>query len=86
MVVPVRWLPAVVAALLELPETITIDLSLDLADRFGFDPVVGAPLDPDVRIGVIQVTGSRVTFNGQLLTPDDQAALAAACRRIGQVR
>ena len=68
---------------LELPETITIDLSLDLADRFGFDPVAGAPLDPDARVGVIAVTGSEVTFNGQPLTPNDQAALAAACRRMG---
>ncbi len=72
--------------LLDLPDTITIDLSLDLAGQFGFDPVAGVPLDPDARIGVIEVTGSRVTFNGQPLTADDQAALAAACRRIGQAR
>lgn len=69
-----------------LPETVTIDLTLDLAGRFGLGPVAGAPLDPDARIGVIEVTGSQVTFNGQPLTSDDQAALAAACRRMGQVR
>ena len=71
---------------LALPETITIDLSLDLAGRFGFDPVAGVPLNADARIGVIEVTGSQVTFNGQPLTSDDQTALAAACRRTGQVR
>ena len=71
---------------LDLPETITIDLSMDLADRFGFNPVAGAPLDPDARIGVIEVTGSRVTINGQPLTADDEVALAAACRRMGRVR
>ena len=66
---------------LALPETITIDLALDLAGQFGLDPIAGVPLDPDARLGVIEVTGSRVTFNGQPLTSDDQAALAAACRR-----
>ena len=71
---------------LVLPETITIDLALDLADQFGLDPIADVPLDPDARIGVIEVTGSRVTFNGQPLTSDDQAALAAACRRTGRVR
>ena len=71
---------------LVLPETITIDLALDLAGQFGLDPIADVPLDPDARIGVIEVTGGRVTFNGQPLTSDDQAALAAACRRTGRVR
>ncbi|MFQ5533322.1 MAG: hypothetical protein ACE5EM_00675 [Sphingomonadales bacterium] len=59
-------------------QVFTIDIELDLEERFGIP--AGSPLFRNqANIGVIEVRGEHVYFDGQRLDAPEQRALAAAC-------
>ncbi len=66
---------------IELPETILIDIEIDLLQRFGI-PANPALYDPDVEVGEVAYRDGRFTFNGQPLQDEAQAELAARCQEI----
>ena len=64
---------------IQLPETIVIPVEA-LLRQYAFIPP-GSPLrQSKAELGAITVTGDQVFYNGQPLTDQDDAALAAACR------
>ncbi len=74
---------------IELPETILIDIEVDLLERFGIpenpapvDADVPALYDPDAEVGEVAYRDGRFTFNGQPLQDEAQAELAARCQEI----
>ena len=69
---------------IKLPETIYIPIEVDIGQRYHIP--ANSPLwKATAEIGTVAVTGDQVTFNGQPLTTDDNAALAAMCRdKFGQ--
>ena len=66
---------------IELPETILIDIEIDLLRRFGI-PANPALYDPDAEVGEVLYKDGRFTFNGQPLQDQAQAELAARCQEI----
>jgi hypothetical protein len=69
-------------AQIKLPETIYIPIEVDIGQRYHIP--ANSPLwKATAEIGTVAVTGDQVTFNGQPLTADDNAALAALCRDKG---
>ena len=66
---------------IELPETILIDIEVDLLQRFGI-PASPALYDPDAEVGEVAYRDGRFTFNGQPLQDEAQAELAARCQEI----
>ena len=76
-----------------LPEEINIQIGVDLASRIGLaqarrngnpnPTVANEPLLPYagvVPVGTVTMRGGDVLWNGQPLVPQDQVALAGACR------
>jgi hypothetical protein len=75
-----------------MPEQITINLGVDLADRLGRarakaakQPATAAnrptlPYEGKVPLGTVTLKGNQLYWNDQPLAPQDEAALAAACR------
>ncbi len=68
-------------ARIELPETILIDIEIDLLQRFGI-PASPALYDGDAEVGEVAYRDGRFTFNGQPLQDEAQAALAARCQKV----
>ena len=66
---------------IELPETIVIDIEVDLQARFG-TPDNKVLFDPDAEVGEVAYRDGRFTFNGQPLQDQAQAELAARCQEI----
>ena len=66
---------------IELPETILIDIDIDLLVRFGI-PANPALYDADAEVGEVAYRDGRFTFNGQPLQDQAQAELAARCQEI----
>ena len=66
---------------IELPETILIDIEIDLLQRFGI-PANAALYDADAEAGEVLYKDGRFTFNGQPLQDQAQAELAARCQEI----
>ncbi len=66
---------------IELPETILIDIEIDLLQRFGI-PAGPALHDADAELGEVLYKDGRFTFNGQPLQDEAQAELAARCQEI----
>ena len=66
---------------IELPETILIDIEIDLLQRFGI-PANPALYDADAEVGEVAYRDGRFTFNGQPLQDEAQAELAARCQEI----
>ena len=66
---------------IELPETILIDIEIDLLARFGI-PANPVLYDPDAEVGEVAYRDGRFTFNGQPLQDQAQAELAARCQEI----
>ncbi len=66
---------------IELPETILIDIEIDLLERFGI-PATPALYDADAKVGEVVYRDGRFTFNGQPLQDQAQAELAARCQEI----
>ncbi len=65
----------------ELPETVLIDIEVDLLARFGI-PANEVLFDPDAEVGEVVYKDGRFTFNGQPLQDQAQAELAARCQKI----
>ncbi len=65
----------------ELPETVLIDIEVDLLARFGI-PANEVLFDPDAEVGEVAYRDGRFTFNGQPLQDQAQAELAARCQEI----
>ncbi len=66
---------------IELPETILIDIEIDLLQRFGI-PANPVLYDPDAEVGEVAYRDGRFTFNGQPLQDQAQAELAARCQEV----
>ncbi len=66
---------------IELPETILIDIEVDLQARFG-TPENEVLFDPDAEMGWVVYQDGRFTFNGQPLQDEAEAELAARCQNI----
>ncbi len=66
---------------IELPETILIDIEIDLLQRFGI-PANAALYDADAEVGEVVYRDGRFTFNGQPLQDEAQAELAARCQEV----
>ena len=64
---------------IKVPREFTIDLSVDLFDRFGI-PKDGTLYKGAVDIGSVTVRGDQAWYNGQPLTGQTQAALSQICR------
>ncbi|MBM3558633.1 MAG: hypothetical protein FJX53_01800 [Alphaproteobacteria bacterium] len=69
-----------------LPESFTIPITVDMAEKLGIPPLAsGALHGGEIAVGTVVVTADgRATFNGQPLQSEVSAALAAACQRTGQ--
>ena len=65
---------------LDLPDTIVIDITALLAGQFNI-PKDSPVFKQEARIGVAEVRGSDVYFNGHQLGSAETQALTAACRR-----
>ncbi|MEE8188846.1 MAG: hypothetical protein V3T80_06520 [Kiloniellales bacterium] len=66
---------------IELPETITLDIEVDIFERFGI------PIDPDqyqthADVGEVVYENGRFYYNGQPLQDEAEAELAARCQKI----
>ncbi len=66
---------------IEVPETILIDIEIDLLERFGI-PATPALYDADAEVGEVLYKDGRFTFNGQPLQDQAQAELAARCQEV----
>jgi hypothetical protein len=66
---------------IQLPETIVLDIEVDLlAPRFGMpDPAL---FDPDAEMGEVVYENGRFYYNGQPLQDEAEAELAARCQKI----
>lgn len=65
---------------IRIPETIAIDITVDLQKRFGL-PADSRLFLPEARIGVVEIgRDGKVSFNGELVTGDEHLAIEAACR------
>ncbi len=65
---------------IRLPEAITIDIGIDLEEKYGLG--AGGKYTGEATVGKVTVRGGRVYWNGQPLDAGGQAAVADACRRI----
>lgn len=68
---------------LELRRAFTIDIELNIAERLGI-PSDSARFRDDANIGVLEVRGRELYFNGHRLAPDAAGPVAAACSRQGK--
>lgn len=64
---------------LELPDVIYIPIEVFIQDRFGI-PANSVLFNARAQVGVVDVRGSQVYYEDQLLTDPETAALEAACR------
>ena len=64
---------------IKLPETISIDIGIDLDKKYGLGS--GGKYTGEGVIGKVTVKGDKVFFNGQPLDQRDQAAIAEACKK-----
>ncbi|WP_147274870.1 hypothetical protein [Ferruginivarius sediminum] len=67
---------------IELPETVTIPIEVDLFDRLNLPS--DRRYEGDVQVGTVRidVKDGHATFNGQPLTPEEQAELARKCQEV----
>ena len=67
---------------LAIPETVTIEIEVDLQDRFGI-PADANSFKGDAQIGTVEVDrDGRARFNGQPLQDEAQFELARRCQEI----
>lgn len=63
-------------------ETIALDLTIDLVERYGKRVPPGTTLP----LGTLEVRDGRAWFNGQPVAGTDRQAIWEACRRLGAVQ
>ncbi len=66
----------------KVPETVTIDIGIDLEEKYGLG--TGGKYTGEAKVAEVKVNTKTglVTLDGEPLTDPDQDALAAACRSI----
>lgn len=64
-----------------LPDSFDIPITVDLGDRYGI-PADPSLFDGEVQVGTVTLQDGRLYFNGQPLTPEDEQAIAYACRGV----
>ena len=64
---------------IKMPETISIDIGVDLEKKYGLGS--GGKYTGEGKVGTVTVKGDKVFFNGQPLDQRDHAAIAEACRK-----
>ena len=70
------------APALAIPETVTIEIEVDLQDRFGI-PANSNLFKGDAKIGTVEVDrDGRARFNGQPLQDEEQLELTRRCQDI----
>ena len=70
------------APALATPETVTIEIEVDLQDRFGI-PANSNLFKGDAKIGTVEVDrDGRARFNGQPLQDEEQLELTRRCQEI----
>lgn len=67
-------------AKIDLPEEITIPITMDIAKKYGFGDS-GKNYFGETSVGKVTVRGDRVFWNGKPLDDQDQAAVIAACKQ-----
>jgi hypothetical protein len=67
------------ASPIKLPETISIDIGIDLDKKYGLGS--GGKYTGEGVVGKVTVKGDKVFFNDQPLDQRDQAAVAEACKK-----
>ncbi|HET8728216.1 MAG TPA: hypothetical protein VFO41_11945 [Alphaproteobacteria bacterium] len=63
------------------PDAYRIPIEVDLVERLGI-PEDATGFGGTVEVGTVTLVGDRLFFNGQPLTPTDEAAIARACRDV----
>ena len=63
---------------IEIPEEISLDIGIGLAEKYGFPESIEA----EVVLGTVKVRERRVYWNGRLLDDGDQSSVAEACREV----
>lgn len=68
------------SVIIEAPKTITIPLTLELADLFALPP----GMEAEAGIGTVKydIGSGKLEYNGQPLTDPQMAAIAAACAKM----
>lgn len=69
-----NWLP--------IGETLTLDLTIDLVERYG----QRVPPGTSLPLGTIELRDGRVWFNGQPVSGYDREVLWESCRRLGAIQ
>ncbi|CCQ73903.1 hypothetical protein [Magnetospira sp. QH-2] len=65
---------------IKLPKEITIPITVDLAERYGFDD---KGMSASSTMGKVTVKGGQAYWNGKPLNGGDQAGIEAACKQAG---
>jgi len=68
------------ASPIKLPEEITIDIGIDLDEKYGLG--AGGKYTGEARISQVKVRNGQVFWNDQPLGNQEQGAIAEACRRM----
>ena len=65
---------------IKLPKAIEIPITIDFAERYGFD---GKGVTAESTLGKVTVKAGQAYWNGEPLNPNDQARIERACREAG---
>ena len=63
------------------PETFSIDINIDLQERFGLPANKGQYMG-ELKAGKVEIKNGKAFYNGQELATGSQNAIAAACREL----
>ena len=65
---------------IKIPDEITIPIGIDLDEKYGLG--AGGKYTSEATIGMVKVRGGRVYYDGKPIDEGDQAAIAAACKKM----
>jgi hypothetical protein len=65
---------------IKIPDEITIPIGIDLDEKYGLG--AGGKYTSEATIGTVKVCGGRVYYDGKPIDEGDQAAIAAACKKM----
>lgn len=63
------------------PETFSMDINIDLKERFGLPAKKGQYMG-EIKAGKVEIKNGRAFYNGQELATGAQNAVAEACRKL----